>query len=103
MRNKQIIILLSLCLCFACAKAQFISIDNDSNLIYNPSFEEHLSRPQRIDLMAIWTSQQLGGNLPTALQTITTTVEESNVRFLKTNLEYNIQEVEEAWWESIVP
>ena len=49
MRNKQIIILLSLCLCFACAKAQFISIDNDSNLIYNPSFEEHLSCPQRID------------------------------------------------------
>ena len=29
--------------------AQRVDFDNDSNLIYNPSFEQHLSCPQRID------------------------------------------------------
>lgn len=42
-------ILIIMLLVFIATDNSFAQIDNDSNLIFNPSFEEHTSCPQRID------------------------------------------------------
>lgn len=49
MKTKHFLILNLFIFCFLLVKGQTISFDNDSNLIFNPSFEQHLSCPQRID------------------------------------------------------
>ncbi len=45
----RIIIIFALSVVCLCSIAQNPYFDNDSNLIYNPSFEEHSSCPKRID------------------------------------------------------
>ena len=48
--NKKILFLILISLCqISNIQCQILNIDNDSNLIYNPSFELHSSCPQRID------------------------------------------------------
>lgn len=48
MKIKFALMLISFAMSFM-TMAQKIDFDNDSNLIYNPSFEEHSSCPKRID------------------------------------------------------
>ncbi|MBR1774194.1 MAG: OmpA family protein [Bacteroidales bacterium] len=48
--NKKILFLILVSLySMSNIRCQTVNIDNDSNLIYNPSFESHSSCPQRID------------------------------------------------------
>ncbi|MBQ7985102.1 MAG: OmpA family protein [Bacteroidales bacterium] len=51
MKHKNIVLLFAIfSIAFYCqAKAQTVAFDNDSNLIYNPSFEQHSSCPARIE------------------------------------------------------